>query len=660
MVRSVICRHQWTLRAFAWCVVLALALTPSMAATAASSIPASNMTLLGLLGGSMTAVTVDGSHAYIGQGMMVVVMDVTDPTQPKPLGQSGFLPGDVKAIAAGQDYAYAALGVEGLAVIDANNVAKPVLVTVIDTPGSAEDVAVMGSHILVANGLAGLRIYDVSDPTQPTPSGVINTPGFTQKLVIDGTTAYLADGRGGLRIVDVTTPDTPVELGVFDTPADVSGVAYGNNYAYIVETSTSTLRVIDVADRAHPFEESVITTDYSTNDVVLAGGYLYLGVNGSILRILNSDPFLLNQVGAWESIVQVAWELNIISDVAVAGGYAFVTNWGAGLYVLDVNPPAAVAEVGRAPSLHRVSVVAAANNVAYVPDDSGRIGVLDVSQPAQIAQKTSITPCQNAWHQMVIAGNTLVIDSMQTYSNWTANRQLCFYSLTDPLAPQQAGYRDATTFLQYSPRIATQGKRIFVASDGAIELNPDDLTGAPLGAYTPAPVNSLAALATGDRLLATTGSSILIIDVSTPATPQLLGELAGPYDGPVHGRGDLAFAYNLTTNALDIIDIHTPASPQVLASMELPGDRVKRILPAGNLVLIANGSAGVRVIDLSTPTAPNEVAFYDPPADVSEVVLEGNRVYAAANAMGLMVLQIDEDILPEQWTMSLPLLVREP
>ncbi|MCC6454491.1 MAG: hypothetical protein IT328_06075 [Caldilineaceae bacterium] len=637
----------------AWWVVLAS--TSPITAIAASSIPAKDMTLLGIYGGAMNTITVDEGHAYIGQGAMLVIMDVTDPTQPEPIGQSEPLPGDVKAIAIDQGYAYAALGYGGLAVLDMSSLATPRLVTVLDTLGSAEDVAVIGSHVLVASGLAGLRTFDISDPTQPTPSGAVNTPGFAHQLVVDGTTAYIADGIGGLRIVDVTTPATPAELGFLDTPEEITGVAAGNNFAYIIGLDSSSLRAIDVTDPAQPIEESIVNIDYSLSGVVLAGEHLYLRTGG-LLKIFNSDPFLLNQVGSY-------WLGSAIPDVAVAGDYAFVAGGGSGLFVLDVNPPAEIEQVGRMPSLNQARRVAVRNNVAYVTDDYYGIAVLDVGQPLQITQKASISPCAEAWIQMTITGDTLVIDSHQLsfgYPTYPIDRRLCFYSLTDPLAPQWLGNRQAVINDWFSPRVAAQGNSIFVAeaTSGATLLNPDDLTGAPLGLYTHPQVGiySLAALPTGDRLLATTGSSLLLIDVSTPTTPQLLGELAGPYSSSINGSGDLVFAYNATTKQLDIVDIHIPASPQVLASIDLPGDNAKRILPVGNLIVIANGSAGARVIDVSTPTAPQEVAFYDPPADVSGLEVEGNRVYLAANDMGLMVVELDEAIQPRHWTLALPLL----
>src|SRR5690606_11962494 len=131
---------------------------------AAPSAPHNNMTVLGVYGGAMNSMTLDGDLAYIGQGALVAIVDISNPTQPARIGQSTLLPALVTAIAVSQGYAYAALGTAGLAVVDVQDPANPVLVGVLDTPGSATDLLVVGSALWVADGDAGLQAFDLSDP----------------------------------------------------------------------------------------------------------------------------------------------------------------------------------------------------------------------------------------------------------------------------------------------------------------------------------------------------------------------------------------------------------------------------------------------------------------------------------------------------------------
>jgi len=139
--------------------------------------------LVGQIGGTISAVAVEGSYAYVGVGPRLVVLDISDPTHPAFVGQTGVLPG-------------------------------------------IADVAVSASTAYVADGDAGLRVVDVSNPATPTELGFYDTPGYARGVVVSGSTAYVAD-RGifdgsqrvgsGLRVVDVGNPASPTEIGYYAT-----------------------------------------------------------------------------------------------------------------------------------------------------------------------------------------------------------------------------------------------------------------------------------------------------------------------------------------------------------------------------------------------------------------------------------------------------------
>ena len=72
----------------------------------------------------------------------------------------------------------------------------------------------------------------------------------------------------------------------------------------------------------------------------VAGGYLYYG-SGSVLKIAGlSDPAHPVPVGESTALP------DLVTDVAVSGGYAYVADHAAGLRVIDVSNPAAPFEVG--------------------------------------------------------------------------------------------------------------------------------------------------------------------------------------------------------------------------------------------------------------------------------------------------------------------------
>jgi hypothetical protein len=135
-----------------------------------------------ILGGSPFNVAVQGNRAYLATGFGLVILDISNPARPMPLGQ-----------------------------------------TLLN--GTAEDVAVLDNLAYVAAGEAGLRIIDVSNPVQPLERGSFDTPGFAFGVAVSGNVVYVADASAGLRLIDVSNPAQPVERGLFDTPGVAFNVA---------------------------------------------------------------------------------------------------------------------------------------------------------------------------------------------------------------------------------------------------------------------------------------------------------------------------------------------------------------------------------------------------------------------------------------------------
>ena len=68
-------------------------------------------------------------------------------------------------------------------------------------------------------------------------------------------------------------------------------------------------------------------------------------------------------------------------EVAVAGGYAYVADYNAGLQVIDVRNPAAPVRVGGYDTSGYAWGVAVAGGYAYVADDTAGLQVIDVANP---------------------------------------------------------------------------------------------------------------------------------------------------------------------------------------------------------------------------------------------------------------------------------------
>jgi hypothetical protein len=158
---------------------------------------------------------VAGTTVYVCCAKGVVVVDVSDPLEPKILTVVGAphvrLP---RAIAVQFRYAFVA-DADGLAVLD---VTDPARATAVEGSriklADARDVYAARTYAYVAGGAQGLVIVDIERPRAPKIDQVFDGGGAIGDLhqvkvgmTNDSVFAYLADGVRGLHVVQLVTPE---------------------------------------------------------------------------------------------------------------------------------------------------------------------------------------------------------------------------------------------------------------------------------------------------------------------------------------------------------------------------------------------------------------------------------------------------------------------
>ena len=151
------------------------------------------------------------------------------------------------------------------------------------------DIELRGQYAYVADGAFGLKILDLSDPENPRLAGSLATGGAACGVAVDGSLAYVADAEQGLFIVDVSSPTNPVSLGTLE--GSFFQVAADGDHAYLA-AGTNGLRVVDVSVPSVPVETAFFDgngdPDFKVNDVVLAGGSVYMAIDGGLGQISTS------------------------------------------------------------------------------------------------------------------------------------------------------------------------------------------------------------------------------------------------------------------------------------------------------------------------------------------------------------------------------------
>jgi len=133
-------------------------------------------------------VAADGPLAFTTWGQSVTVVDITEPTDPLPVGYLGLGVVCTRLAAAGS-LAFVACGPEGLHIVSAADPSAPERLA--RTVEPAADVAVRGAYAFVAALDDGLVVLDVRDPTAPAFVASFPVGGVAGAVAIAGDVAYL-------------------------------------------------------------------------------------------------------------------------------------------------------------------------------------------------------------------------------------------------------------------------------------------------------------------------------------------------------------------------------------------------------------------------------------------------------------------------------------
>jgi hypothetical protein len=126
---------------------------------------------------------------------------------------------------------------------------------------------------------------------------------------------------------------------------------------------------------------------------------------------------------------------------------------------------------------------------------------------------------------------------------------------------------------------------------------------------------------------------------------QLVGHVGGQISA-VALQGQ--YAYVGIGPRLVILDISTPATPTLVGQTSVLPDIVLGVAGSGTYAYIADGTGGLRIINVSNPVSPTETGFYTSTWSAQELVVRGNYAYIAAGSAGLRVLSISDPAHPTE------------
>ncbi len=166
-----------------------------------------------------------------------------------------------------------------------------------------------------------------------------------------------------------------------------------------------------------------------------------------------------------------------------------------------------------------------------------------------------------------------------------------------------------------------------------------------LGRWPYGPASAVAV--SGSLAFVGSGTTMLVIDVSTPGSPQLLGDVALPdIARGITVADDYAYVA-VGYSGLRVVDVSVPSAPVEIGFVDTPGD-AWAVAVSGSYAYVADGSSGgLRVISVANPSAPAEVGFLDTLSGAFDVAVAGSYAYVAnGNIRGLRVISIANPSAP--------------
>lgn len=562
-----------------------------------------NIKLIGQVGGPTQAVAVEGDFAYVGVGVRMVVLDISNPSKAKLMGETAVFDSLVTGVAVNGTTACVTAGDAGLYIIDISDPTEPSVIGFYDSPGFSENVYIEGNYAYIADGSEGLTVVDISNLDSPREVGSLTTLGYAFDVTVANHMAYVAAAGAGLKVIDVHYPTGPIEVGEFDTPGYAFGIALSNEIIYIAD-GWEGISIIDVRNPEIPIKVGSYKTPGWAFDVYVSGYTAYVADSLKGMRILDvsslSNP---KEIGVYEV------PEGHFRNITVKEGVAYVADRNWGMRALSLFDPSHPTQVGFYNPIADARAIALGGNYAYIAAGCNGLRIIKISDPILPIEVAAFDTKSHAY-RVAVEGNYAYVGAGPQLLSESG---LHVIDVSDPIRPTRVGFYH-------------------------IDPSKPETGGALRGL----------AVTRGIAYIANEWG-LLLVDVSNPVHPSWLGscKLSWPEATiavAVSGR----YAYMVVEGkGLKIVDVSNPSKPALIGAYNSPGG-AEAVAVDSNKVYLAAGWAGLRVIDVSNPNYPLEVENYNTLGSAVGVAVTGDRVYVADGNAGLQVVGLSSSFISGQ------------
>lgn len=513
------------------------------------------------VGGGSRAIAYQDPYVYLGVGLRMVILDVSQPEVPQVMGQTDILQDKIQGITMKDNLAFVVGGeIRGLLVFDISEPTTPMQVGYLHIPYYCKNVVVVNDYAYVQT-VVGVHIVDIYDPANPIEvSSYANPYIMFTDLAVSGDYVYLAAENGDVYYFNIVKNALVEPPQAFEAPSHVEDLVANGNELYVLNWNS--LVIADITNPAVGITQlGKLELDYNAlNSIVQRSNTLYLG-GEFLLAVDVSNPRTPRTIGRIEESGE---------DMAVSEQHAFLARFLGGMTSIYLADPTAPVKVGEySTPFGTPGAVAAQGNLLLVSDWDGLYSY-DVSDPAEIVQQgIYLKPDVEPWI------NEIAISDGYAYLAYP-NVGLSILDLNDPAALQEVSYIPG----------GVMGLEVY--GDYVYTVN-----------FIYSPQNYFY-------------NSLSIIDITNPAIPQVLGAIDLPYD-PNNSASDVvvsgAYAYVICSElGIYIIDVSDSQSPQIVQTFS-PGGNLGGIMLRDEQLYLLDLSGGMRVLSIADPLNPQEISY---------------------------------------------------
>lgn len=507
-----------------------------------------------------------------------------------------------------------------------------------------------GTVEFVGSG-AGVIILDVTTPANPVKISELSTRGLVDALYFDESTSrlYVAAYFAGFEIWDLSDISNPVKIGGGPiTGLPRGGIYASGDYVYVVSVADG-VQIFDITTPSSPVNvgNCIVNPDYLAWTSTKWGNLIFVALSEGGMAVVDvtdpQNPFI---AGTYYDIVY---------DVAIANGLAYVISYNFGLNVLDISNLSNIQVVGNCsvPGFpYRLKLL---GNYAYIGNtDSGAggVNVVDItssSNPSLVATYTGYA------EHLAAAGNTLA---------YTGGSYPCtMLNISNPAAPALASTYSMPNF---TSDVFVDGNYLYTGNNGFRVFDISNKSHPVQVGYNP--TDGSIVRTSGDKAVyiresMTSNNPVMVMDISDPENPSLSGQYNSPVmTNDLEVRENYAFV-SCWWDGIRIVNITDPANPVLVShamgwtSGGTPGvtfcyaqaldveDNYLYIIDYGPFE--GEDTRGLYILDISDINNPVLVKrFTDFTSYGYDIDVVDNFVYIADNYGGMEVIDVTDKTNP--------------